>query len=131
MKEITENQLHDFLTVEITENQLHDFLTVDTIARKIVSLKSCNFPEIFFGGHEFFFTDWTKVVQIIKCTCTVFIDNFRNISTNSSISSVYRESYDGYVKLKRNDPMCVVWDSQVNEKTQFLILFLLLFALTF
>ena len=27
----------------------------------------------------------TKVVQIIKCTCTVFIDNFRNISTNSSI----------------------------------------------
>ena len=27
----------------------------------------------------------TKVVQIIKCTCTVFIDNFRNISANSSI----------------------------------------------
>ena len=26
-----------------------------------------------------------KVVQIIKCTCTVFIDNFRNISTNSSV----------------------------------------------
>ena len=27
----------------------------------------------------------TKVVQIIKCPCNVFIDNFRNISTNSSI----------------------------------------------
>ena len=27
----------------------------------------------------------TKVVQIIKCTCTVFIDNFTNISTNSLI----------------------------------------------
>ena len=27
----------------------------------------------------------SKVVQIIKCTCTVFVDNFRNISTNSSI----------------------------------------------
>ena len=25
-----------------------------------------------------------KVVQIIKCTCFVFIDNFRNISANSS-----------------------------------------------
>ena len=25
----------------------------------------------------------TKVVQIIKCTCTVFTDNFRNISTKS------------------------------------------------
>ena len=28
---------------------------------------------------------FSKVVQIIKCTCTVFIDNFRNVSTNSSI----------------------------------------------
>ena len=27
----------------------------------------------------------TKGVQIIKCTCTVFIDNFRNISANSLI----------------------------------------------
>ena len=116
---------------EITENQLHDFLTVDIIARKIVSLKSCNFTEIFFCGHEFFFTDLTKVVQIIKCTCTVFIDNFRNISTNSSISSVCRGSYDGYVKHQRHDAMCVLWDSQINEKMQFLILFLLLFALTF
>ena len=26
-----------------------------------------------------------KVVQIIKCNCTVFVDNFRNISTNSPI----------------------------------------------
>ena len=26
-----------------------------------------------------------EVVQINKCTCTVFIDNLRNISTNSSI----------------------------------------------
>ena len=26
-----------------------------------------------------------KVVQIIKGTCNVFIDNFKNISTNSSI----------------------------------------------
>ena len=30
----------------------------------------------------------TKVVQIIKCTCTVFIDNFKNISTNSSIIGI-------------------------------------------
>ena len=72
----------------------------------------------------------TKVVQIIKCTCTVFIDNFRNISSNSSIYvSVCRGSYDGYVKHERNDPMCDPWDSQGNEKMQ--ILFLLLFALTF
>ena len=27
----------------------------------------------------------TKVVPIIKCTFTVFIDNFGNMSTNSSI----------------------------------------------
>ena len=27
----------------------------------------------------------TKVTQTIKCTCTVFTDNFRNISTNSLI----------------------------------------------
>ena len=73
---------------------------------------------------------YSKVVQIIKCTCTVFIDNFRNISTNSSIwVSVCRGSYDGYVKHKRNDPMCDPWDSKGNEKMQFL--FLLLFALTF
>ena len=26
-----------------------------------------------------------KVVQIIKCTSAVFVDNFRNISTNSLI----------------------------------------------
>ena len=71
-----------------------------------------------------------KVVQIIKCTCTVFVDNFRNISTNSSISvSVCRGSYDGYVNHKRQDPMCDPWDSQANEKMQFL--FLLLLALTF
>ena len=38
-------------------------------------------------------------------------------------------SYDGYVKRKRNDPMCDPWNSQRNEKMQFL--FLLLFALTF
>ena len=54
----------------------------------------------------------SKVVQIIKCTCTVFIDNFRNISTNSWIYvSVCRESYGGYVKHERNDPMCDPWDS--------------------
>ena len=48
-----------------------------------------------------------KVVHIIKCTFTIFIDNFRNTSTNSSIwVSVCRGSYDGYVKHKRNDPMC-------------------------
>ena len=35
----------------------------------------------------------------------------------------------GYVKHKRNDPMCDPWDSQGNEKMQFP--FLLLFALTF
>ena len=28
---------------------------------------------------------FSKVFPIIKCTCTVFIDNFRNISTNSSL----------------------------------------------
>ena len=39
----------------------------------------------------------SKVVPIIKCTCIVFIDNFRNISTDSSIqTSVCR----GYVKHK-------------------------------
>ena len=43
--------------------------------------------------------------------------------------SVCRGIYDGYVKHKRNDPMCDPWDSQGNEKMQFL--FLLLFALTF
>ena len=37
----------------------------------------------------------SKVVPIIKCTCTVFIDNFRNILTNSSIKvSVCREVTD-------------------------------------
>ena len=30
-------------------------------------------------------SSYSKVVPIIKCTCTVFIDNFRNISTNLSI----------------------------------------------
>ena len=35
-----------------------------------------------------------KVVQIIKCTCTVFIDNFTNISTDSSI---YRYKFVGEV----------------------------------
>ena len=58
-----------------------------------------------------------EVVQIIKCTCTVFIDNFRHISTNSSIQvSVCRGSYDGYAKHKRNDPTCDPWDSQGKEK---------------
>ena len=72
----------------------------------------------------------TKVVQIIKCTCTVFIDNFRNISTNSWIKvPVCRGSYDECVKHKRNDLMCDSWDSQGIEKMQFL--FLLLFNLTF
>ena len=42
------------------------------------------------------------LVQIIKCTCSVCIDNFRNISTISST----RGSYDGYVKHKKNEPMC-------------------------
>ena len=42
-----------------------------------------------------------------KCTHTAFIDNFRSIPTNSSIQvSVCRESYDGYVKHKRNYPIC-------------------------
>ena len=54
-----------------------------------------------------------KFVPVIKCTCTVFIDNFRNISTNSLILvSLCRGSYDGYVKHNRNDPMCDPWDSQ-------------------
>ena len=72
----------------------------------------------------------TKVVQIIKCTCTVFIDNFRNISTNSSILvSVYRGSYDGYVKHKRNDPIYVPWDSQGNENNAISIAFCLDFLI--
>ena len=72
----------------------------------------------------------TKVVEIIKCTCTVFTDNFGNISTNSPIYvSVCRGSYDRYVKHKRNDPMCDPWDSQGNGKMKFL--FLLFFCLEF
>ena len=72
----------------------------------------------------------TKVVPIIKCTCTVFIDNFRNISTNLSIwVSACRGNYDGHVKHKRNDLMCHPWDSQGAQKTHFL--FIMLFALTF
>ena len=59
----------------------------------------------------------TKVVQIIKCRCIVFIDNFNNISLNSSIQvSVCRGRYDGYVKHKGNDPMCDHWESQGNGK---------------
>ena len=38
-------------------------------------------------------------------------------------------NYGGCVKHKRNDPMRHPWDSQGEEKTQFL--FLLLFILTF
>ena len=30
--------------------------------------------------------------------------------------SVCRGSYGGYVKHKRNDPMCDLWDLQGNEK---------------
>ena len=41
----------------------------------------------------------------------------------------HRESYDGYVKHKGNNPTCDPWDSQGNEKMHFL--FLLLLALTF
>ena len=62
----------------------------------------------------------TKVVQIIKCTQTVFVDNFRNISTDSLIQvSVCRGNYGGYVKHKRNDPMCDPWDSQGDKKCSF------------
>ena len=57
-----------------------------------------------------------KVVQIIKCTCNVIIDNLRNISTNSSIIGICRGSYNEYVKHKRNDSMCDPWDTQENEK---------------
>ena len=52
-------------------------------------------------------TQKAAVVQIIKCICTVFIDNSGNISTKSSIYvSVCRGGYGGYVKHKRKDPMC-------------------------
>ena len=62
---------------------------------------------------------------------TVFVDNFRNISTNSSIYvSVCKGSYGGYVKHKRNDQMCDPSDSQENEK-KMQFLFLLLFNLKF
>ena len=75
---------------------------------------------------SFLWRDIFKIVQIIKCTCNVFIDNFRNNSSNSSILvSVCRGRYGEYVKHKRNDSM----GSQGNEKMQFL--FLLLFVLTF
>ena len=43
--------------------------------------------------------------------------------------SVCRGSYDGYVKHKRNNPTCDHWNSQGNEKLQFVVLLLL--ALTF
>ena len=67
------------------------------------------------------------LVQIIKCTCSVCIDNFRNISTISST----RGSYDGYVKHKRNEPMCDQCDLYEilpslfirNENTPFEIIF--------
>ena len=81
---------------------------------------SCNEFSTEFGAFFIVNVGSIKVVPIIKCTCTVFIDNFRNISANSSISvSVCRESYDGYVKHKRNDPMCDPWDSEGNEKCNF------------
>ena len=71
-----------------------------------------------------------KSSKIIKCTQTVFVDNFRNTSTNSLIQvSVCGGSYGRYMKHKRNDPVCDPWDPQWDEKMQFL--FLLLFALTF
>ena len=38
-------------------------------------------------SQTFHFID-SKVVQIIECIFTVFIDNFRNISTNSTNSSI-------------------------------------------
>ena len=67
-----------------------------------------------------------KVVPIIKCTCIVVIDSFRNISINSSIQvSVCGGRYDGYVKHKTNNPTFYPWDSQGNEKMQFLFLLLL------
>ena len=37
--------------------------------------------------------------------------------TNTTIYvSVCRGSYDGYVKHKRNDPMCVPWDPKENKR---------------
>ena len=68
----------------------------------------------------------TEVLPIIKYTCAVFIDNFRNISTNYP----YRYQFLGKVmtdvqSIKEKIP----WDSQGNEKMQFL--FLLLLVLTF
>ena len=47
------------------------------------------------------FASSIKVVQIIKCTCTAFIDNFRNISTNSSIKVSVRRGSFFYVKHKK------------------------------
>ena len=79
--------------------------------------KNCHVP-----SYDYFLYKceaFTKVVPIIKCTCTVFIDNFRDISTDSSVwVSVCRGSYDGYVKHKKNNPACGPWDSQGNEKCQ-------------
>ena len=115
---------------EITENQLHDFLTVD-IARKIVSSKSCNFPEIFFGGHEFFSLIGPKSSRYLNALVLFSLITSEIFQLTHRYQFVVEVMTN--VKHKRNDPMCVLWDSQVNEKMQFLILFLLLllFALTF
>ena len=72
-----------------------------------------------------------KVVPIIKCTCTVFVDNFINISTNSSIYlSVCRRSYVGYVRHKRNNPTLrpLRFPREWIKKMQFLFLLLLAWA---
>ena len=61
------------------------------------------------------------LVQIIKCTGTVFIDNFNDISTISSTQvSVCKGSYDGYVKHKRNEPMCDQCDPYVISPSPFI-----------
>ena len=55
-----------------------------------------------------------------------FYDNYRTISAKLSIKvSVCSGSYDEYFKTQRNNQMCDPWDSQGNEKMQFLFPLLL------
>ena len=52
----------------------------------------------------------TKVIQIIKCTCTAFIDNFRNISNNSSIYST---------GVRKVDTLCRPFGGRPQVKRRF------------
>ena len=63
-----------------------------------------------------------------KCQCTraVFIASEIFQLTHQYVDVSLRGHSDGHVVHKRNDPMCVPWDSQGKKTMQFL--FLLHFA---